>query len=127
MSDEVMKNEEAENKKEFSSDSGEMVLSVPIRAKSKDVSVLKYDFSKLTNREYLDALSSDRGASDPFHITSKQAFNLFCASAARETEDIDATDVRERMAVKDTVYAVQIATVFFAMATREASMRTEKG
>lgn len=133
MSEEIKREENAvneteENKsgKNFNADYGEMVLSVPIRSRSKDIDVLKYDFSKLSNKEYLDALSADKGSSDPFHLTSKQAFNLFCAAAAHETEDVDATDIRERMCVKDTVFAVQIATVFFAVATREASTRTAK-
>ena len=122
-SEEMIEDTTEEKKNEFNADKGELVLSAPIRAHSQDIEVLKYDFSVLTNREYMDALSSDRGASDPFHLTSKQAFNLFCAAAAKCTDDVDATDIRERMNVKDTVFAVQVATVFFAVATRAASTR----
>ena len=132
MSEEIMQNETVEvseaaeeKKTKFDADKGELVLSTPIRARSKDISVLKYDFSELTNREYLDALSSDRGAADPFHLTSKQAFNLFCTAAGKCTEDLDKTDIIERMSVKDTVFAVQVAMVFFAVATRAASTRIE--
>lgn len=134
---EIIKNEVEEKKEEAieekesvskkSADRGELVLFVPIRARSKDVSVLKYDFSKLTNKEYIEAMSADRGASNPFNMTSVQAFHLFCAAAAHETEDVDAVDILERMSVKDTVIAVQLASVFFAITSRGVSPRTERG
>ena len=111
---------------EENSDVKEMVLSTPIRARGEDVKVLKYNFASVTNAQYINALCSDRNAIDPFHLSGKQAFNLFCEAAANATEGVDATDLRERMAVKDTMFAIQVATVFFAVSTREASMRTVK-
>lgn len=106
---------------------GELHLFAPIRARSKDVTVLKYNFSKLTNKEYIEAMSADRGATNPFYLSPDQALRIFCAAAAHETDDIDTIDIIERMSVKDTIIAVQLASVFFAVTSRGVSPRTERG
>ena len=106
---------------------GEMVLTVPIRARSRDIEVLKYNFKKLTGKEYITAMDSDRSASNPFKITAQQAAMLFAMAAAHETEDVDAKDIMERMCVEDVIYASQLASLFFVTATSAATRRTAKG
>lgn len=99
--------------------SGKMNLTTPIRSKGEDVDCLIFDFSALTGRELVAALDKDkRSGMNAFRITSGQALNLFAAAAAKATEGIDETDIRERMGAVDSVKAVQLATVFFSAANR---------
>lgn len=99
---------------------GTLTLSAPIRAASTDIAELKYDFSKLTGWEYVEAMDSDANSRNVFKITSKQALCLFAATAAKETPLIDATDIKQRIGVADAAKAVQLATVFLVTSTREA-------
>ncbi len=98
---------------------GTMILKNPMRAESTDITELKYDFSKLTGWEYVEAMDSDVNARNVFKITAKQALCLFAMSAAKETPKIDATDIERQIGVTDAVKAVQLATVFLVTSTRE--------
>lgn len=100
---------------------GTMQLVTPIRAKSSDVTELQYDFKKLTGMEYVEAMDSDPNAKNVFKVTAKQALCLFAVAAGKVTDDLDATDIKERIGVADTVKAVQLATVFLVASAREAN------
>lgn len=104
---------------------GKMELAAPIRADGKDVNTLKYDFTVLTGMEFVEALDKDTGNStlNAFKLTNKQALNLFAAAAAKVTDGIDATDIRERIGAIDSVKAVQLATIFFSASNRAGNNR----
>lgn len=97
---------------------GEMKLLTPIRGGGRDLEAVKYDFTKLTAWEYAEAMDSDVGQTNAFKISKKQAIALFAAAVAKETPELDAKDVKERLSVKDGVQAVNLATVFFVAASR---------
>lgn len=105
---------------------GTMILKNPMRAESTDITELKYDFSKLTGWEYVEAMDSDANARNVFKITTKQALCLFAMSAGKETPKIDATDIKQQISVVDAVKAVQLATVFLVTSTRDAKMSSSE-
>lgn len=57
---------------------GTLELAVPIRARSADVSVLHYDFTKLSGWEYVEAMDSDTASRNVFQVSKKQALALVC-------------------------------------------------
>lgn len=103
---------------------GTMELAVPIRARSKDISMLHYDFTRLTGWEYAEAMDSDPTARNVFIVTKKQAICLFAAAAAKVTPDVDAKDIKERIGLADAQRAVQVATLFLTTSAREAGKNT---
>ena len=135
MSDESKKNEQPEveeqPKKQKPSpitlsmiSKGTLELATPIRARSKDVTELRYDFTKLTGWEYVEAMDSDPTARNVFVVTKKQAMCLFAAAAAKVTPDVDAKDIKERIGLADAQRAVQVATLFLNTSAREAGKNT---
>lgn len=103
---------------------GTLELATPIRARSKDVTALHYDFTKLTGWEYAEAMDSDPAARNVFVVTKKQAICLFAAAAAKVTPDVDAKDIKERIGLADAQRAVQVATLFLTTSAREAGRNT---
>lgn len=103
---------------------GTLELAVPIRARSKDITKLHYDFTKLTGWEYADAMDSDPTARNVFVVTKKQAICLFAAAAAKVTPDVDVKDIKERIGLADAQRAVQVATLFLTTSAREAGKNT---
>lgn len=126
-------NDEAENgeKKKLTAEElarmvskGEMRLIKPIRASGNDISVLHFDFTKLTGWEFAQAMDrDDSGRTNAFRLTEMQAFELFAAAAAKSTPDIDAEDIRHRMGIEDAIKAAQLATSFFNFTSRAANTR----
>lgn len=100
--------------------SGRLTLMQPFRARSEDVTEIRFDFCGLTNEEMMDALDS-APFNNMFTISNSQAIALFCATAAKcapETEDgrgklYDARDVKKRLGPADCVKAVQLAKLFY--------------
>lgn len=103
---------------------GTLELAIPIRSRSEDVKVLHYDFTKLTGWEYVEAMDSDPNNRNVFNISKKQAICLFAAAAAKVTEGLDATDIKERIGLADAMRAVQVATVFLVRSAQEAGKNT---
>ena len=103
---------------------GTLELAVPLRARSKDIKVLHYDFTKLTGWEYAEAMDSDPTTRNMFVVSKKQAICLFAAAVAKVTPDVDATDVKQRIGIADAQRAVQVATLFLTRAAREAGKNT---
>lgn len=104
---------------------GEIRLDKPIRASGSDVTVLRYDFTKLTGWEFARALDRDTSSkTSAFRLTQMQALELFAAAAAKETPGVDEEDIRTRMSISDAVTASQIAVVFFNLTSQTASYRT---
>lgn len=103
---------------------GQMKLEKPIRASNKDVTVLNFDFTKLTGWEFAQALDRDTsGNTSAFRLSQLQALELFAAAAAKETPDVDEEDIRHRIGIADAVKAAQIAVVFFNLTSRTANSR----
>lgn len=103
---------------------GTLELALPVRARSKDIKELRYDFSKLTGWEYAEAMDSDPIARNVFTVSKKQALCLFAAAVAKATPDVDATDIKQRIGIADAQRAVQVATLFLTRAAREAGKNT---
>lgn len=103
---------------------GQLQLDKPIRASNKDVTVLHFDFTKLTGWEFAQALDRDAsGNTNAFRLSQVQALELFAAAAAKETPDVDTEDIRRRIGISDAVKATQIAVVFFNLTSRTANSR----
>ena len=100
---------------------GTLVLDKPIRAGGEDVTELDYDFTRLTGLEYARAMS-DAGNTDIYKINAVQAFNLFCISAEKQnlSKKVAAIDIMRDMGAADAVKAVQVASLFFVLASRTA-------
>lgn len=100
--------------------SGVLKLRTPIRAESADVTELKYDFSKVTGWEYVEAMDADRSSDNILRMSSKQALCLFATACAHEHTNLDARDIRERISAMDAMQATQLATLFTVTSARAA-------
>ena len=106
---------------------GKLKLFKPFIADDVEITELTFDFENLGGPELVRAM--DRGAqngANAFRLTSEQALELFIASAAKETEGVDAADVRRGLSSVDTVKAVQLATVFFVTSSQAGNGRITK-
>lgn len=120
---EEIKKEETKNQNSMKLErisKGHLKLAQPIRAQSKDISELHYDFTKLTGWEYVEAMDSDLNARNIFKVTSKQALSLFAMAASKATPEVDATDIKQRIGLADAQRAVQVATLFLVTSAQEA-------
>lgn len=106
---------------------GTIKLLTPIRAGGKDVDELEYDFSKVTGKEYADAMDEDKKTANMFRISNTQALCLFACAAGKMTSGVDAKDVLERIGIQDSIKAVQLATIFFVASAREGNNRITNG
>ena len=107
---------------------GVLELETPIKAADKSVEKLPYDFTVLSGMDYTDAMDADsRGNTQKMYgITYRQALNLFAAAAAKETPELDATDIVTRMGATDATAAVQLATLFFTASIRAGRRRISR-
>lgn len=106
---------------------GKLILGEPFTADDVEITELHFDFMNLTGIEMMDAI--DRGATDKgsaFRISNRQALELFIASAAKETEGVDAGDIRRGLSPMDSVKAVQLATVFFVTSSQAGNSRIKR-
>lgn len=102
---------------------GRLVLTRPIRSRSKDIAELKYDFDKLTNWDLVEAMDADMSHNNAFRVSMRQAMHLFAAAAAKCTEDVDQIDILEQLSADDAIKAQQVATLFFVTSSREGDKR----
>ena len=107
---------------------GRLELETPITAGDKEFTELAYDFTKLSGLECIDALDSDRniGARQIEDISSRQGLELFARAAAKEAEELDATDIVTRIGGTDGVMAAQLGSIFFAASRRAGRKRIWK-
>ena len=105
---------------------GTLDLAVPIRAGGKDVTVLEFDFQKLTGMEIAEAIDSDKTATSIFHLTAKQGLNMFAIAASKATQGIDTADIKERIGAEDGMAAVQLAILFFNATMSKRNKRSMK-
>ena len=106
---------------------GKFTLKTPIRDGENEYSELKYDFNALTAWELAKAIDTGTsGRNDAFNVSDAQALALFAAAAAKCTEGLDATDIRERMGAADGVAAIRVASIFFNGSSLAGSLRFTK-
>lgn len=102
---------------------GTLKLMQPIRAASRDITEIDYDFCALTGEELLDALDSVP-AINYTAITNLQALAIFSAAAekcapfvsndgANKTLLYDARDIRKRLSGVDALRAGGLAKGFY--------------
>lgn len=115
---------QAEERKK--SERGTLELVQPILAMGKEVHALKYDFTKVTNAEYLAAMDSDTGSTNLFRFTAKQLFYFFSCAAAKENDGLDAKDIRQRLSALDADAAVKQTLLFFTLSAVERAKATSK-
>ena len=95
---------------------GRLKLAAPIQDGDRTYDELRYDFGAMTGWELARAMDVGAGVAGPGAgqaLTDTQALCLFAAAAARETEGLDATDIRERLGAMDAVTAIRVAGYFF--------------
>ncbi len=102
---------------------GTITLATPITVRDKQVTEIKYDFSKVTGREYADALDEDTRSMNIYRLTAKQALSLFARAVSKVTENVDPTDVKEQIGVQDSVKAIQLSSLFFAASAKAGNDR----
>ena len=104
---------------------GKLQLTTPIQDGEKTYDELKYDMTALTGWELAKALDmgDSMGSSAKNGINDTQALCLFAAAAAKVTEGLDSTDIRERLGAMDAVTAINISTIFFRGSLLAGSMR----
>lgn len=106
---------------------GKFTLKVPIQDGEKKYDALSYDFNALTAWELAKAIDAGTtGRGDNFNLTDTQALAIFAAAAAKCTEGLDATDIRERMAAVDGIAAMRVAQIFFKGSSLAGSLRFTK-
>ena len=106
---------------------GKFTLKTPIHDGERVYEELYYDFNALTALELARAIDTGTsGKNDAFSVKDEQALALFAAAAAKATEGLDATDIRERMGAADGVAAIRVAAIFFNSSSLAGSMRFTK-
>lgn len=106
---------------------GKLILFQPFISDNVEIKELVYDFENLDGIAMAKAM--DRGApngANTFRLTAEQALELFIASAGKETDGVDATDVRRGLSSVDSVKAIQLATVFFVASSQGGNARITK-
>lgn len=116
--------------------SGTMRLMQPFRARSQDVTELKFDMCALTGTEIIDVLDSTP-VNNLFAISNEQALAIFAASAAKcapMVEDggmrlklYDAKDIKTRMGGVDCVKAVQLGKLFYNASSQAGNRNISNG
>ena len=116
--------------------SGTLKLMQPFRARSQDVTEVRFDLCALTGAEIIDALDS-AGTNNMFAISNEQAMAIFAVSAAKcapmiedgstKTRLFDARDIKMRMGAVDCVKAVQIAKLFYNASSQAGNKNISKG
>lgn len=106
-----------EAKKQYA---GTLKLQIPIKSHDTDVTELKYDFTKLTGRDYVNAI---KGTRNVFHIDAEGELMLFACAVEKteENDGIDRRDVYERISAQDAIVAVQLSSNFFNASFRVGS------
>lgn len=107
--------------------SGKFTLKTPIKDGERVYESLNYDFNALTAQELARAIDAGtNGRHDAFGMTDLQGLSLFAAAAAKCTEGLDATDIRERMGAADGIAAIRVAAIFFNGSSLAGSLRFTK-
>ena len=106
---------------------GRFRLMIPIEDGDRKYEELKYDFNKLTGWELAKAIDggADRNA-QAGNVTDLQALSLFAAAAAKATDGLDTTDIKERLSAQDAIAAISVASIFFRGSLLAGSLRITK-
>ena len=95
---------------------GVLRLFSPMRSRGETVSELHYDFSVLTNRDFIACMDADRRNRDMNAISRTQALKLYYKmhdKVERPISGLDAHDLEEQASIADTDAMVDRAAAFF--------------
>mgnify|MGYP004521093873 FL=1 len=104
---------------------GEIHLKEPMHSRGEEVTVLHYDFAKLTNREFIACMDEDRGNRNRDLITRKQAMSLYSRmhdKVERPISGLDAHDLEEQACLDDMETMIDRASDFFQLLRLSAKM-----
>jgi len=105
---------------------GRLALHTPIMdGDDRKFDELAYDFEKLTGWEFASAIDAGTigNKKSVFNLRDTEALSLFAAAAAKCTDGLDATDIRQRIGTFDATIAIKIAATFFNFSSLAGSMR----
>ena len=95
---------------------GVLRLFSPMKSRGEEVSELHYDFSVLTNRDFISCMDADRRNRDMNSISRTQALKLYYRmhdKVERPISGLDAHDLEEQASIADTDAMVDRAAAFF--------------
>ena len=95
---------------------GVMRLFSPMKSRGEEVSEIHYDFSVLTNRDFISCMDADRRNRDMNSISRMQALKLYYRmhdKVERPISGLDAHDLEEQASIADTDAMVDRAAAFF--------------
>lgn len=95
---------------------GVLRLFTPMKSRGEEVSELHYDFSVLTNRDFISCMDADRRNRDMNSISRTQALKLYYRmhdKVERPISGLDAHDLEEQASIADTDAMVDRAAAFF--------------
>ena len=96
---------------------GVFKLKKPIRAKGEDISELRYDFSALSAFETFDAIDRGTPGKKDSCLSYDQALKLFAAAVSKEMNELDSTDIEQRISNIDAIPAAREAKSFFNLSS----------
>lgn len=95
---------------------GAIHLARPMMSRGEKVEELHYDFTVLTQRDFIDCMDADRKNRDKNAISRTQAMALYGRmhdKAERMASGLDAHDLEEQAGISDAESMIQKATDFF--------------
>lgn len=95
---------------------GVLRLFSPMKSRGEEVSEIHYDFSVLTNRDFISCMDADRRNRDMNSISRMQALKLYYRmhdKVERPISGLDAHDLEEQASIADTDAMVDRAAAFF--------------
>lgn len=95
---------------------GVLRLFSPMKSRGEEVSELHYDFSVLTNRDFISCMDADRGNRSMGTISRAQALKLYYRmhdKAERPISGLDYHDLDEQASISDTEAMIEKASDFF--------------
>lgn len=97
---------------------GEIALHKPMLSRNVEVKVLHYDFSKLSNKDIIESIDSDRTNMGRSQLTAKQAVYLYGRMHSKvevPISGLDMTDIEQQASQVDLMAMVQAAMSFFTL------------
>lgn len=95
---------------------GVIHLSRKMKSRGEEISELHYDFSVLTNRDFISCMDADRGNRSMGTISRAQALKLYYRmhdKAERPISGLDYHDLDEQASISDTEAMIEKASDFF--------------
>ena len=84
---------------------------------SEDISELRYDFSALSTIETFEAIDSGKPGKQEDRLSYDQALRLFAAAVSKQMDELDSTDILQRISNIDAIPAAKAAKSFFNLSS----------